>query len=209
VSGLDEFKKLLAEFRGLSAWAVGGAVAVPFAAALVDFSPPWPPGIVLVTAVVELIALVFVFQFLKSAKRRSINRALIVSTAGLSIASVVYLILLSLYTYRVPTTGERFVKGYNCTPEAKAIFKDHCPDLGLDELRTAEYEAERLWTRRSLTLMRVTLVILWSAAFILLSLTLGAFIVYQMNVRGRGGPKARKQSSPTPADSPTPTRAAP
>ncbi|MFL6261323.1 MAG: hypothetical protein ACJ76Y_16615 [Thermoanaerobaculia bacterium] len=209
MSGLDDFKKLLAEFRGLSAWAVGGAVAVPFAAALVDFSPPWPPGIVLVTAVAELIALVFVFQFLKSAKRRSINQVLIVSTAGLSIASVVYLILLSLYTYRVPTTGERFVKGYNCTPEAKALFKDHCPDLGLDELRTAEYEAERLWTRRSLTLMRVALVILWSAAFILLSLTLGAFIVYQMNVRGRGGPKARNKSPATPAGSPTPTRTVP
>ena len=199
MSGWDDFKKFAAEFRGTAAATVGSAVTVPFAAALVDFSPPWPPGIVLVTAVVELIALVFVFQFLRSAKRRSINRALIVSAAGLSIASISYLGLLSLYTYQVPTTGERFVKGYDCTPEAKAVFKDHCPDLGLDELRTAEYEAERLWTRRSLTLMRILLVLLWSAAFILLSILLGAFIVHQMNVRGRGKPgtrsKTRRRSS--------------
>src|SRR5580658_5550382 len=43
--GLVGFKELLKEFRGLSIWAVGGSVAVPFAAALVSLSPPWPPAI--------------------------------------------------------------------------------------------------------------------------------------------------------------------
>jgi membrane protein implicated in regulation of membrane protease activity len=72
-SGLAGFKDLLKEFRGLSAWAVGAGVAVPFAAALASLSPPWPPGVVIVTAIVELVALVLVYQFLKSARRRTIN----------------------------------------------------------------------------------------------------------------------------------------
>ena len=77
--GLKGFKELLEEFKGLSVWAVGGSIAVPFAAALASLSPPWPPAIVLVTAVAELVALIYVYQFLKSAKRKNINRILAVS----------------------------------------------------------------------------------------------------------------------------------
>jgi hypothetical protein len=69
-----------------------------------------------------------------------------------------------------------------------AVFKDKCPDLGLDELRGAEYEAERLWTRRSLTFARTALVLLWSLAFMALSAALGSFLVFQSRPRGAGSP---------------------
>src|SRR5262249_42069341 len=98
-SGLAGFKDLLKEFRGLSAWTVGAGVAVPFAAALASLAPPWPPGVVLVTAVVELVALVFVYQFLKLARRRTINWVLSISAAVLVPAGIAYLVGLSLYTY--------------------------------------------------------------------------------------------------------------
>src|SRR5689334_20104803 len=58
LDALSDFKALLHDFRGVSLWAVGGGLAVPFAAALADLAPPWPPGIVGVTAVVELLTLV-------------------------------------------------------------------------------------------------------------------------------------------------------
>jgi hypothetical protein len=77
--GLVGFKELLKEFRGLSVWAVGGTVSVPFAAALAALSPPWAQSIVLVTAIAELFALIYVYQFLKKAKRKSIDKILTVS----------------------------------------------------------------------------------------------------------------------------------
>lgn len=179
-SGLDGFKRLLREFRGLSVWAAGGATAVPFAAAAVALSPPWPAGIVVATAILELVALVFVYQFMKGAPRRSINRVLWVSAFCLLMTSAGYLTGLSLYSYQTPTTKERFVKGFECTPEAHLVFKDKCPELGADALRTAEYESERLWTERSVTIVRMSLVLGWSLAFIFLSVLLGSFLVYQM-----------------------------
>lgn len=182
-SGLAGFKDLLKEFRGLSVWAVGAGVAVPFAAALASLSPPWPPGVVMVTAIVELVALVFVYQFLKSARRRTINWVLSVSAVVLAIVGITYLVALSLYTYETPMTKERWVKGFDCTRDARAVFKDKCPDLGLDELKSAEYEAERLWTARSVAIVRTSLVALWALAFMALSVLLGSFIVYQ----SRGG----------------------
>jgi ABC-type xylose transport system permease subunit len=184
-SGLDDFKLLLKEFRGLSVWAVGGSLVVPFAAALADLSPPWPAGIVPITAVAELLALVLVFQFFKNSKRRVTNRLLLLSVAIFAITMTVYLIAFSYFTYRVPTTKERFVKGYKCTINAEKVFKDRCPDLGLDELRTAGYEAERLWTSGSIALVRTGLALVWSLLFVALSFALGAFLQYQMRRKNR------------------------
>lgn len=191
--GLVGFKELLEEFRGLSVWAVGGSVAVPFAAALAALSPPWPPSIVLVTAVAELVALIYVYQFLKKAKRKSINTILAASGLLLVVLGAVYLVAVSLYTYEVPTTKERLVKGYRCTSEALAVFKDKCPDLGLDELKTDEYDAYRLWTAGSITASRLTIVGLWLAAFVALSVLVGSFLVYQMGI-----PATKRKPAPPP-----------
>jgi ABC-type xylose transport system permease subunit len=184
-SGLDDFKLLLKEFRGVSVWAVGGSLVVPFAASLADLSPPWPPGIVPVTAVVELLALALVFQFYKTSRRQVINRVLLLSVAVFALTSIVYLGAVSYFTYQVPTTKERFVKGYECTGDAQLVFKSRCPDLGLDELKTAEYEAERLWTRKSIAVARTSLALLWSLVFVALSFALGSFLCYQMRTKRR------------------------
>ena len=178
--GLLGFKELLKEFRGLSLWAVGGSIAVPFSASLAALSPPWPPAIVLVTAVAELAALIYVYQFLKKARRKTINRTLRVSGLLLVIFGAVYLVAVSLYTYEVPPGRERFVKGYQCTSDAAAVFPDKCPDLGLDELKTAEYDADRLWTSRSIAITRLSIVALWLGSFTALSVLVGSFLVYQM-----------------------------
>jgi hypothetical protein len=183
-SGLDQFKRLLKEFRGLSQWAViGGSVVVPFAAYLASLSPPWPTGIVPVTAVVELIALMLVFQFYHDASRRVINRVLLASVAVFALTGVAYLGSVSYFTYEVPTTKERFVKGYECTADARLVFKERCPDLGLDELRTAEYEAERLWTRKSIAVTRTSLALLWAVVFVALSFAVGSFLCFQMRAK--------------------------
>jgi asparagine N-glycosylation enzyme membrane subunit Stt3 len=202
-SGLDYFKRLRTEFLGLSVGTFGGAAAVPFAAALIDLSPPWPRGVVLATAVVELVALVLVFQFFASAKRRTINRVLLIGTLALALVSTAYLTMLSLYTYQVPTTEERFVKGYDCTPEAVAVLKERpCSSLRLDDLQTVEYKAEWLWTGRSIALIRMTLVLLWFLVFASLSLVLGSFLVYQMQAPGSGSrrrPRRAARKPPSPA----------
>jgi len=194
-AGLVGFKELLSEFRGLSIWAVGGSLAVPFAAALASLSPPWPPAIVLVTAVAELVALIYVYQFLKSAKRRSINRIIAATGPALVILGAAYLVGVSLYTYEVPTTKQRFVKGYVCTEEAVSVFKQKCPDLGIDELKQAEYDADRLWTSRSIAMTRLAIVALWLAAFVALSILVGSFLVYQMQVPVAKGKAAASQSA--------------
>lgn len=187
---LSDFEQLLKNFQKLAAWGAGGA-AVPIAAHLVALSPPWPAGIAAITSTIELISLVFVYQFLKSARKRRVNRVLIASAIILAVSGLGYLMLNSIYTFEVPTTKERFVKGYECTANARAVFKDKCPALDLDDLAKATYEAERLWTAQSIATMRAALVTLWLIVFIALSVVLGSFIVFQSG----NSPRPRAKST--------------
>ena len=86
-----------------------------------------------------------------------------------------YLLEVSRYTYQTPTTKERWAAGFVCTADALVVFGEKCPNLGIDELRGAEYEAERLWTRESITVVQVSLVVLWLLAFMLLSAMIASF----------------------------------
>jgi hypothetical protein len=107
---------------------------------------------------------------------KRVNTALHAAGAFLVIAVSVYLFVSSFFTYAVPTTHERFVKGYKCTSEAQLLFPEKCPYLGVDELQTAEYEAERLWTASSVAVVKVSLVGLWLASFIAMSILLAALL---------------------------------
>jgi len=121
-TGLDDFKQVVKEFRGLTILVVGGAAALPFAADLASFSPAWPKGIVVVTALGELVALMLVFQLFRSATKRRVNTLLITSASAVLLVSLVYLFALSLFTYEARTTHERFVKGFVCSFNAKKIY---------------------------------------------------------------------------------------
>jgi hypothetical protein len=182
---LAEFKWLLSEFRGLSLWALGGGLAVPFAAQLAELSPPWPPAVVGVTAVAELVALVFVFQFLKTASKRRTGIVLGCGAVVLGLATLAYLALFSYFTYTTPGKSVRLVKGFVCTAEAAQVYREKCPDLGMDELNEAEYEAERLWTRRSILIARLSLTTTWLISFLALSTILGSFLTYQRRAGSR------------------------
>src|SRR3954464_10127898 len=99
--GLDPFRGVLRDVGELWTWGAGAAT-VPLVANLVSLAPPWPRAIVYLTAVIELITLIVAFHFFKTSPRRVVNRVLASSVAVLLVTSVVYLALLSEFTYSVP-----------------------------------------------------------------------------------------------------------
>jgi hypothetical protein len=184
--GLGGFKALLREFRGLSWGVLGAGVAVPFAAELASLSPPWPPAVTGLTAITELVVLVLVYQFLRASRRRVINRVLVIAAIILAVSALTYLAVNSELTYE--TRGpkkERLVKGFECKEAALKIFGDSCPLLGSDEISLAQWNAETLWTSRSITMARLSLVVPWLLSFLSLSMLLGSFLVFQSKQRKR------------------------
>lgn len=165
----------------LAALAVAVCLALPVGAIWAQISPPWPRGVPLITVVIEAAAIGFAFQMLRASPPKTVRRTILSASVALAVLLSVYLVLVSYFTYETPTTKQLWAKGFTCTPEATLVYKDKCPDLGIDELKDAEYEAERLWTARSVTVIRVALVISWLASFSALAVLVGSLITQQMH----------------------------
>jgi hypothetical protein len=74
MNGLDDFKQVLSEFKNLSLWAAGASVVFPFIASFVSIIPPWPAGLNVITAIVQLVTLIVTYQtFSRNAQRITRN----------------------------------------------------------------------------------------------------------------------------------------
>jgi hypothetical protein len=184
-TGLDDFYFILKKFKGMSAAALTTAAAVPFIAFLVGIIPPWPSGIILITALVELVTLIVVFQFLRSAAQPQINRVLGISTVLLGIFSVVYLLAFSLFTYPIVAAKIRGVKGFICRVDNPPLVMTECPLVSVERIKDAEYNAEMIWVGWTVDVARFGLALTWLVAFVFLAGLIGTFLVYQTRVKGR------------------------
>jgi hypothetical protein len=85
-----------------------------------------------------------------------------IAAAVLMISGLIaYLLLYSLFVEGIPGTDIRVVRGYECTPDAQTVYGEACPDLPREALREAEWEPSYLWTRSSVTAVRVGLALSW------------------------------------------------
>ncbi len=182
-NGFEIFKSYIKDYKEMCTLALSGFIAIPVAAKIFSISPPWPTGIIIMTSFTELIALIIVFHFLGSASKKRISKKMTISLIVLTLCILLYLIVFSQFTYIIPTTNEYSVKGFVPTQEAYLVFNDKCPWLGLDELRMAEYNAERLWTPQSITTIRILLVFLWLIVFFNLSVFISGFILSLMKYK--------------------------
>jgi hypothetical protein len=175
----DDFLGILKKFRTLSITALGTGATVPFFAYVAKIAPAWPPGVMLLTALTELVCLILVFQFLRTKGRKSVNRAMAILATLLFLTSLGYLTVISIFTYVTPHTNERFTKGFVCKPDVQRLYPNQCPLVSRDVLSDSQYTAENVWMDWSVELMQVFIATLWLASFILLSSLIGTFLVFQ------------------------------
>lgn len=156
---------------------IGGAFALlPALAALAGLSPPWPPAIGGVSALLILVFSLIVWEWVRKSRtahrRKWIVWALVLTLTGL----FGYLILYSLFIEPIPGTDERVIRGFTCTADAQLVHGPKCPDLPREALADAEWEAPALWTRGSLTTVRLALALTWLVFTAGLIATVGAIL---------------------------------
>ena len=189
-TGVDEFRELIKELTKVSAWVLPTAGISPVVTSLVGLNPPWPQKlpVTVATSMTVLVTLVAIFQFMNGRSKRQVDRLMAASLVLGLAAATCYFILFALLVYSTPVTGEAFAKGFQCTNEARQLFGVRCPWLDLDELKSAEYEATRLWTLPSIIASRLSLLFSWFATFGVFSVYLGAFLRHQSLRRRRAVP---------------------
>src|SRR6266404_6309043 len=133
-TGLDQFFDLLKDVRKIAFVAAGGLIALPLVAGLGGFTPPWPPRIVGITSLVELVVLILVFQVLAKAPRSKATRFIVWSAVMVFALSSFYLVLNAAFVYQIPNNETRVVMGCGLSEKAKIILKadgqnptDVCP----------------------------------------------------------------------------------
>lgn len=174
------------DLRSPLPYVVLGGATLPMVAAWLGIAPPWPPGSQYFTIALEAVLLGATAAGLQGVSRGSLRRLVIASSILLVLGGMFYLALFNTFTFVTPTTGQHWVKGYVCTPEALSLpgYKEKCPFLDKDELSQAEYEAQRLWTLPSITVVKVALAAIWFASFAAIAV-LGAAIVAGFRPAGR------------------------
>lgn len=183
-TGIDQFLSLTGYYKQIVAAALAGSIA-PVLAGVANLAPPWPPAVVPMTSLFELVVLIMAFQFLHQATRSDINRVMILCAVLTLCLLILYLGLLSEFVYQEPLSKLRFVKGFVCTEEAKIVFPANCPFFTDDQLAKNEWEAQRFWSLSSITFVRIGLAVNWFLVFSGLASLIGSFIVYQMKNKRR------------------------
>jgi hypothetical protein len=84
-------------------------------------------------------------------------------------------VLISEYTVQPAPGQERIVIGNKLRPDVRPLLSaTYTP---LDALRGAQYDAEEVWTRESITLTHTALIASWLITFISISIFLSTFIL--------------------------------
>jgi hypothetical protein len=179
MNGLDDFKRVLREFRNLSVIMAGAAVTTPFLASFIGIIPPWPTGLGAITSVVELVALIVVYQTFDGDEGRVTRNIKWLAFIGF-VLLIFYIIAFSMFTIYVPPAHRSIVIGFECLADAQTVFKDRCPFLSIDDLAGAVFDEFALWTKFSVTVVRTGLLVGWIALFIILALLIGQFLIFQM-----------------------------
>jgi hypothetical protein len=151
------------------------SLVVLLAVAVAEFSslmPPYPSGISAVTTVIGLVALAITVWLAPSWSTFARRTLLIAAASGAGVASVAYAVLLVFFTYKVPASGVRSVKGFVCKSDLLKSYQEACPFLGNEHLRNIQWSAEALWQSWSIDLIRVSLILTWLVAFFSLSILL-------------------------------------
>jgi len=164
-------------------------LAVPIVASRTSISTPWPRESTLVTLLVMAILGAAFFELLRSLHDRWTTVGVAVGALVMTVGAVAYLVGVAGFSYQQPGVAGLWAKGYVCTEEAVLVYGDKCPDLGLDELSSVEFQEDRLWTSRSIAVVKFGLASAWFAAH-----TGASWIVVGLLVRALGTRKRRSGS---------------
>ena len=177
-TGLGEFREVVSDFRSVTSWTLNGTVVAPLADIALHLGAPWPSGVPIITSIVELTTVVAAFHFWSRDTQVQLTRRIRIMLVLLCFSFFSYLYLFDTYTFVNPATSKRYAKGFVVRPEIQELIPQHFKTAE-DALRGSEYVAEDIWERRSITNVRLLLLVDWLLMFVALSGFIGTFVMAQ------------------------------
>lgn len=172
-----EFKEVLTDFQQLGSLALMGAVAAPLADIWLKLGPPPAEVIGVLTALVEFVAVVYVFQFWSNTKERKLRVRMLIALGIFLVGLVSSFGLLQRFTVSPGQGRDRVVEGYSLRSDVKPIVNEsYTPEQAL---RESEYDPDKVWTKESIAVLRALITVTWMSTFAGFAVYLTVFIILQ------------------------------
>lgn len=162
LTGLDELRNVLRDFRALTSWQVHGTLVLPLTDFITKVGPPWPPYSPLWTMLVETLVLIVLFHYNYKANKKELRRIFHRSLIFTCVFAFLFLIGSSKFILE-SKGGSRDLKGFILREEVKVVIS---PVFTEDKaLEGAEWDPTKVWTIWSITFVRVGLFVTWLCFF--------------------------------------------
>lgn len=162
----EQFLAALKSVRNIAA--AGGASLSPVILSFVGIAPPWPPDVIKITSIMALFLAMAHFYSLLHNPKASARLRLKLSVILCCVSLPVYLVVLKLFTFKIPTTGETIVIGCGYTENALLVARANhfddgfgCPGSFERMLEGAQYNAYEIWGKLSLGIVPALIFVLW------------------------------------------------
>jgi hypothetical protein len=96
------------------------------------------------------------------------------------------LILLGRFSVSPGQDREKVIEGYSLRSDVRPLINDSYP--AEQALRDSEYDAEKVWTKGSIAILHVLIIVAWTGTFACFAIYLTTFIILQRRVQ----PKANR-----------------
>jgi len=180
-TGLAEFKEVLSDFRQLASLALKGVVAAPLADVWLKLGPPPSKAVGVLTALVEFLAVVWVFQFWFNAEERKLRVRMFIALAIFLVGLVSSLGLFARFAVSPGQGRDRVIEGYSLRPDVRPIINEsYTPEQAL---RESEYDPDKIWTKESIAILQTLITVTWIGTFACFAIYLTIFIIFQRRRR--------------------------
>lgn len=174
---LQEFKDWVRATNGLVLWSVGAGIFGALVGYFVELTPPWPDYVTPITCAVVLLVFMYVFLSYRRTSRLRARRDFLRAALCLVTFLIVYLFFDSTFVFEANASDVRLVTGYRCTIEAAEQFAN-CPFLTLDQVASAQFDPDLLWTKSSLSIVRLAIFLNWIGFFCSFVFAVALFVLY-------------------------------
>ena len=183
---MEEFHKVLREFRALLLWPLGSAGLGPVLAQYSNLLPVNFLPIVVLSSVGALVSVCCAF-FFRSRSRKLTGSVLRKSAFAGLLAFLLFLVLFFQFTYQIDNVNkDRIVLGCGWAPQVVQILGDFdlqhsygCPGEAVDEiLDDFNHQSSRIWSRAGLSMIQIVLGLSFFAFFVSLSVFLASFVIF-------------------------------
>ena len=177
VQARQGFFKYITDFRNVGALIGKGALAAPIVSLIYNVGPPWPSRIAIpiLTSMMEVLILIYVFQFWKPLSKTRKQRRMKLSLIAAVLSFLLYFWLFGSFIFNAPDARHRDVRGLIYTEAAESVIDTTYPEQ--DALKGAGFDPTRIWKPWTVYLMRFLVLVSWLVFFASISVYLATFVL--------------------------------